>query len=526
MKKIKCAVSFLLVLTLLASCFAFNVFAEDSAYSVKVNVKYGQSAAREILPMINSMRKSSDAWYWNEDNSAKIELTSLEELAYDYTLEKIAMQRAAEIALSYSHTRTDGSICFTALSEFGYSALNAGENIAAGSATAEGVNKLWREDDEKYEGQGHRRNMLSGDFNAVGIGHVTYNSVDYWVEVFAKTNSADSAQTPASDDAQDVSVKLDGNSVSDVSISVGADKVTAKYTKESDVPNVNVEITMKDNWPGVKCLVETDKEISVGDPEFVQLKDNKLKGLQLGLTQLDVTALGKSVSFPLEIICEHEYEEISRVEPTCTSTGILTKKCKICGHIEEEELPKLGHNLTHREGVEPTCTKAGSREYWHCSLCGRYFIDEKCETYVDPDDIELAKTTHMIESIGKTVKATHFKKGSVAGSKCSVCGKVFSEKKTTAVKKFGKIKTKKLSKGFKVSWSKISGASGFKIMYSANKKFKSAKTVTIKSKSAKSAAVSKLKSKKTYYVKVRAYKTEKGSKLYSTWSSVATVKTK
>ena len=45
------------------------------------------------------------------------------------------------------------------------------ENIAAGQGTydtAYEVYMAWREDDENYDGQGHRRNML-GDFNCIGI---------------------------------------------------------------------------------------------------------------------------------------------------------------------------------------------------------------------------------------------------------------------------------------------------------------------------------------------------------------------
>ena len=72
--------------------------------------------------MINDMRTSStDAWYWNEDDTAKVVCSDLQELAYDYDLEKIAMKRAAEIALSYSHTRPNGESCFRIYGEEGIS---------------------------------------------------------------------------------------------------------------------------------------------------------------------------------------------------------------------------------------------------------------------------------------------------------------------------------------------------------------------------------------------------------------------
>ena len=50
------------------------------------------------------------------------------------------------------------------------------------------------------------------------------------------------------------------------------------------------------------------------------------------------------------------------------------------------------------------------------------------------------------------------------------------------------------------------------------------KTVTLTSKSATSKVLTKLKAGKTYYVKVRAYKTVDGKKIYSSWSKVKSAK--
>ena len=64
---------------------------------------------------------SSDAWYWNSDDTTKTTCDNLSELAYDYDLEKLAMKRAAEIALSYAHTRPNGERCFSIYDEEGVS---------------------------------------------------------------------------------------------------------------------------------------------------------------------------------------------------------------------------------------------------------------------------------------------------------------------------------------------------------------------------------------------------------------------
>lgn len=82
--------------------------------SYPFTVVYRQSEARNMLSEINGFRTGSNAWYWNEDNETKTECTGLSELSYDYELEKVAMQRAAELVVSFSHTRPNGTDCYTA----------------------------------------------------------------------------------------------------------------------------------------------------------------------------------------------------------------------------------------------------------------------------------------------------------------------------------------------------------------------------------------------------------------------------
>lgn len=105
-----------------------------------------------------------------------------------------------------------------------------------------------------------------------------------------------------------------------------------------------------------------------------------------------------------------------------------------------------------------------------------------------------------------------------------------STTKNTETAKPKKTSIKKLSKGkkkFTVTWAKVSGVKGYQIQYSSDKKFKkNNKSVTVTKQKTTKATVKKLKSKKKYYVRVRAYKTVNGKKIYSSWSKVKSVKTK
>ena len=101
-------------------------------------------------------------------------------LSLNSALCDVAKLRAEEIVQSFSHTRPNGTSCFTAIQEAGISYGALGENIAAGQSTPASVMDSWMNSD------GHRANILSGDFSSIGIGYVKAPSGygHYWVQRF------------------------------------------------------------------------------------------------------------------------------------------------------------------------------------------------------------------------------------------------------------------------------------------------------------------------------------------------------
>ena len=77
----------------------------------------------------------------------------------------------------------------------------------------------------------------------------------------------------------------------------------------------------------------------------------------------------------------------------------------------------------------------------------------------------------------------------------------------------------------KVSWKPVKSISGYQIQYSTSANIKKAKSVMAKS-NAKNVTLKKLSSKKNCYIRIRTYKTVKGKKYYSGWSTVKNVKTR
>ena len=65
-------------------------------------------SAREQFELINEWRTSGTATYKNTSGS-DVSCGVLNAYTYDYTLEKIALQRAYEVAVKFGHSRPGGS---------------------------------------------------------------------------------------------------------------------------------------------------------------------------------------------------------------------------------------------------------------------------------------------------------------------------------------------------------------------------------------------------------------------------------
>lgn len=106
-------------------------------------------------------------------------LVGASSLTLDSSLVEAASIRAKEISDSFSHTRPNGSSCFTVLSELGISYGTAGENIAAGYSSSQSVMEGWR------SSSGHYQNIISSKFKKIGIGVNIINNQYYWVQIFS-----------------------------------------------------------------------------------------------------------------------------------------------------------------------------------------------------------------------------------------------------------------------------------------------------------------------------------------------------
>lgn len=298
-----------------------NSISDGNISNYVMNVTYGQTEARGMLSMVNSFRTGSEAWYYNSEN-AKINLSGLSTLTYDYDLEKVAMLRAAEIAYYYSHTRPNGMDCITAYGEKGYSSSAFGENIAYGFDSASSVFDAWKESNEDYNGQGHRRNMLSSSYSTIAVGHVVYEGVHYWVQEFGNRK-------------QNVSATGANNGSASVTIQVNSNVQKNNFSSGYNANGNNCTIWDHSGYESLAVEVENKTAYSHTIREDWQCHD----------------CYGRGTSTKTE---PHTYSESKVVkEPTATTKGQKQLICSKCKYSVLEDIPALG-NTPSNPTVSPS----------------------------------------------------------------------------------------------------------------------------------------------------------------------------
>lgn len=146
-------------------------------------------AATEPAPMNDmQMRVSNNVWVYSEFAQKVIGLTNIKRkesglpmLQYDANLCKLATHRCFENIDNniFSHTRPDGTSCFTIYAEYGLLYAAAAENLAAGQTTPEQVVEAW------LNSPLHKENIY-GNYDYIGVGIAVDDAgCYYWAQCFA-----------------------------------------------------------------------------------------------------------------------------------------------------------------------------------------------------------------------------------------------------------------------------------------------------------------------------------------------------
>lgn len=276
---------------------------------------------------------------------------------------------------------------------------------------------------------------------------------------------------------------------------------------------------------------------------------------------------------------------VERTEPTCTEDGfeegVYCPDCNTWLSVHGV-IAKFGHKIVTDKAVAPTCTRSGKTEGKHCSVCGTIITEQKTVSATG-HTYKTTKTLATTSKDGKTVTActvcgyvsktiTYYKASSIKLSATAYTYNGKAQKPTVTVKnskgttlkngtdytvayssgckntgkytvtvkfkgnytgskslsfnilpgKTSSLTASQSTTSIKATWKAVTGASGYKVtLYSA--KNKAIKTVyTTKT----AASFTKLSQGTTYKIRLTAYKTIDGKKVYSSVYTQLTTATK
>lgn len=290
-------------------------------------------------------------------------------LVMDQNLLSAAMLRAGECALLFSHTRPNGSLCFSACPSM------FGENIAAGQGTPAAVMQSW------MNSEGHRNNILNANYHTIGIGCFLIGGMRFWVQCFGFDTAAADCAKPANATVSQV-IDFCTEPMEDM---YGSYEFKLSVTAEKTVLNLgdSTRLTVKMENTGFNYFIcpidpeglrwtSSDTDVAVVDAGAVravgagsaEITAAGLNGILSKTTALDVRSPACSSG--------HKWDSGSVLtEPTCTEPGTLRQRCKVCRMKKDRELPALGHVWRLTE------TLAGESIH---SSAGRYTCDRCQET--------------------------------------------------------------------------------------------------------------------------------------------------
>ena len=170
----------LLLLLLLAPVHMVRVQAASDQSTVELKLSQGirrYDYAYQVLDLVNQERAKKNR----------------NPVTMDKNLLECAMTRAEELTVYASHTRPNGSICFSAFPYF----EDPSENLAINQGTPEEVMESW------IESSGHYTNIMNSKNVSVGIGCYSQNGHLYWIQCFS-SHAAETCTQPANQNVSPV----------------------------------------------------------------------------------------------------------------------------------------------------------------------------------------------------------------------------------------------------------------------------------------------------------------------------------
>ncbi|MGN0155292.1 MAG: fibronectin type III domain-containing protein [Lachnospiraceae bacterium] len=249
---------------------------------------------------------------------------------------------------------------------------------------------------------------------------------------------------------------------------------------------------------------------------------------------------------PLESLGGHTYIVLIHSDATCTREGRTLLQCEICQKTMYTDITEpLGHDFGDYVVIEATKTTDGSKSRT-CKRCGYqeleiipkfathvvytadgilYFTDEEYEKYLEEQQNVIYEDMNLTDSSASTGDSTVSEQPEMNNEEDTSPDETEEEQQPEKAAAPGKpviaSLTRKSKSKMQVKIKKVAYGEGYEVEYAANSKFKKSKKVVSKETSI---TIKKLEKNKTYYIRVRAYRTVNGKKVYGKYSKVRKIK--
>ncbi len=487
--------SLVLSAVLLITALALPVSAATTTLSkISVTGTADYKMAFEALDLVNAERKK----------------LGRPALVMDKTMMEAAMQRAAECSISYSHTRPDGSDSQTILN-WRYS---FGENIAAGHTSANAVIADW------MNSPGHKANIMDEyyyvtqqskhRYQTIGIGVFKVGDTYYWCQLF---NGAEKTATPTQKKAVSETFTFEVQS-SLLNLSYTPKSLALEGGKSATIEVSNANTSF---YYAATPLTAKGLTYSSSDTAVATVSDaGKVTGVGAGSAKITVKCQNGRTLFTVPVTVKNEKVDASIAT---TSKGVKISWGKVTGATaykvykslykngkwQSATLAKSTTSLSYTDTTLSSGEKAkytvyayaGKKEFEsHDSVTGMYLAQPQTKVTtlstgakISWDKVTGATSYKVYRSTysgGKwsdykiytsTKSTTYTDKNVKSGQKVrytvyAVSGSYKSAEKAGVATLYlsqPAAKVAKATKGVKVSWGKVTGATSYKVYRSVYK---------------------------------------------------------
>ena len=369
------------------------------------------------LDRVNAIRKEACEEGVPDPRNSSRKLTSSDYVPIKWSsdLEYIARIRAAEASVVLDHTRPNGTRCFTLKSPNG---IRSYGEVLAWNNTRKFLPGIEQWYGEKEDWVDQNDNAVTGHYTQMIDPDNLYAGYATFINPDARYSTTTSGEYNKYDNNLDESFGPDiSNCTQTIEAQTSDITVGMSDFEELQAPN-SVQADFYANITNSSCnLSVLDNNVSwKSSNTSVATVDAKglVTGVQAG--NADITAALSSLSATKTIkvaaaVHEHNWDAGKvTTAATCTTDGVKTYTCSICGETKTETIKATGHDVELQNAVEATCQQEGYTGDKVCKACGATL--EKGTT--------IAKKDHSWDAGKVTTEATCTTDG-VKTYTCSVC---------------------------------------------------------------------------------------------------------